>query len=146
MPRLRTILHLLVLPLAAQTITVPRTWDEAALKDWATPIAAPGVRPGCFSATEYYNSPVDYRTYPVYAAGREPAGYFDRLRKSKPELLFDRTQVKTQADWIAAGRRVFEGSDIGSFRRYEAEIIDEFHRRLHAAERDGSLATSVRFP
>ena len=53
--------------------TIPKTWDEAALKDWATPIAGLGVRPGHFSAKEYYESPVhNYRTYPVYAAGREP--------------------------------------------------------------------------
>jgi len=29
--------------LGAQGIEVPRTWDEAALKDWATPIAGLGV-------------------------------------------------------------------------------------------------------
>ncbi|HZO51931.1 MAG TPA: hypothetical protein VFB63_04405 [Bryobacteraceae bacterium] len=109
--------------------SVPRTWDEASLKDWATPIAALGVRPGHFSAADYYQSPVDnYRTYPVYSAGREPAGYWDRLRTAKPEPLFDRSKVKSQADWIAAGKIVFAESDIGSFRRYEPAIIDEFHK------------------
>jgi len=39
--------------LGAQAVEVPRTWDEAALKDWATPIAGIGVRPGQFSAEEY---------------------------------------------------------------------------------------------
>ena len=34
------------LTLAGQKMDVPRTWDETALKDWATPIAALGVRPG----------------------------------------------------------------------------------------------------
>src|SRR3954462_14178898 len=96
--------------------TVPRTWDEAALKDWATPIAALGVRPGHFSAAEYYGSPVDnYRTYPVYAAGREPAGYWERLRNAKPEPLIEAAALKTRADWVAAGRRVFGESDMGSF-------------------------------
>ncbi len=115
--------------LGAQAIEVPRTWDEAALKDWATPIAGLGVRPGHFSTAEYYASPLDnYRTYPVYAPGREPAGYWERLQKAKPEPLIDASKLKTKTDWIAAGKRVFEESDIGSFRRYEREVIEEFHK------------------
>ena len=119
----------LVLRLSAQqTVQIPRTWDEEMLHEWATPIAALSVRPGHFSAKEYYASPVDnYRSYPVYAAGREPAGYFERLRKAKPEPLIQPAALKTKAAWIAAGKRVFEESDLGSFRRYEADIIEEFH-------------------
>jgi mono/diheme cytochrome c family protein len=87
------------------------------------------VRPGHFSEAEYYASPVDnYRTYPVYAAGREPAGYWERLQKAKPEPLIDTAQLKTKADWIAAGKRVFEEADIGSFRQYAPEIIEEYHK------------------
>ena len=51
-------------------------------------IAALGVRPGHYSAQEYYASPADnYRTYPVYAAGREPEGYWQHLQHAKPELV-----------------------------------------------------------
>jgi hypothetical protein len=55
---------------------IPKTWDERALADWATPVAGLNVRPGHFSEQEYYAAPIDnLRTYPVYYPGREPAGY-----------------------------------------------------------------------
>lgn len=126
---LRIVFLAAAIRLGAQTTTVPKTWDEAALKDWATPIAALGVRPGHFSAEEYYASPVqNYRTYPVYAAGREPVGYFERLQKAKPEPLIESGKLKTKTDWIAAGQRVFEEFGPGTFLRDEPEIIEEFHK------------------
>ncbi len=30
---------------------VPKIWDDAALADWATPIAAVGLRPGHYTGT-----------------------------------------------------------------------------------------------
>ena len=40
-------------------------WIDEALADWATPIAALGVRPGHCSETEYYSAPPDnLRTSP----------------------------------------------------------------------------------
>jgi hypothetical protein len=50
---------------------IPRVWDERALAGWATPVAGLNVRPGHFSAEEYYRAPTDnHRTYPVYATDR----------------------------------------------------------------------------
>jgi hypothetical protein len=37
----------------------PRIWDDAALADWATPIAALTLRPPHYSAAEYYSVPGD---------------------------------------------------------------------------------------
>lgn len=51
-----------LLLLAAAGLTAaqpPRIWDDEALKDWATPVAALGVRPGHYSAAEYYAIPGD---------------------------------------------------------------------------------------
>ena len=49
-----------------------RIWCDEAVKDWATPIAALGVRPGHFSERDYYAVPADnYQTYPVYHPDRE---------------------------------------------------------------------------
>src|SRR5216684_4391072 len=46
---------LAALPLAVcGQLQVPKTWDVVPLADWATPIAALGVRPGHFSVEEYY--------------------------------------------------------------------------------------------
>jgi hypothetical protein len=35
-----------LLLLQASSITPPKTWDEQALRDWATPVAGLNVRPG----------------------------------------------------------------------------------------------------
>lgn len=69
---------------------VPRIWDDGALADWATPVAALGVRPGHYTAAEYYTAPADnLRTYPVYPPNKEPVGYWERLQKEKPAPLVD---------------------------------------------------------
>jgi hypothetical protein len=79
--------------LSAQRVSLqpcgaPRTWDTAALSDWATPVTSINVPPGHFSEAEYYRAPVDsYRTYPVYRPDREPPGYWDSLNRKKPEPL-----------------------------------------------------------
>ena len=91
---------------------VPKIWDDAALKEWATPIAALGVRPGYFTSEEYYKVPADnLRTYPVYHPDSEPASYWDSLHKMKPERLVDIAKVRSMADWIAAGERAFRELD-----------------------------------
>src|SRR6266478_6905256 len=80
----------------------PRTWDSYALADWATPLALTNTRPGHFSEEEYYRAPVDnYRTYPVYHPDREPAGYWEALKKRKPEPLVDLGSASPTFKWIA---------------------------------------------
>jgi len=55
---------------------VPKTWDEKALKEWATPVAGLNLRPTHRSEKEYYAMPVEnLKTYPVYYPGRELEGY-----------------------------------------------------------------------
>jgi hypothetical protein len=45
---------------------IPKTWDEAALADWALPFAGLNQRPTHISAKECYALPVEnLRTYPV---------------------------------------------------------------------------------
>jgi len=51
-----------------------------------------------------------FKSYPIYHPDREPAGYFDQLRAAEPEEVFDAAKLKTEADWIAAGKVVFEVS------------------------------------
>ena len=59
----------------------PRFWNDRELTDWATPIAALGVRPSHYPEREYYAAPEAewVRTYPVYFPGREPVGYWEML-------------------------------------------------------------------
>jgi mono/diheme cytochrome c family protein len=114
-------------PLLAQNSfnpAIPKTWDPAALEDWATPLAGLNARPGHFSATEYYRAPIDnLRSYPVYYPGREPVGYWEMLTKIGPKPLIERERLSTEADWIRIGRRVFEEHDVPAFRRFDAKLI-----------------------
>ena len=91
---------------------VPRIWNDAALADWATPVAGLNVRPSHYSSTEYYSVPGDnLRTYPIYHPDSEPAGYWEELNKKKPELLVDVSKIRSKEDWIAAGERAFREVD-----------------------------------
>src|SRR5215471_3336004 len=99
------------LVLSAQT-TAPKIWDDKALEDWATPIAALGVRPGHFTSKEYYSAPVEnLKTYPVYRPDREPPGYWQWLQKQKPQPLLDLAKPRTREDWIRDGETVFLNMD-----------------------------------
>ena len=104
--------------------TIPKTWDEAALADWATPIAGLNVRPTHISAKEYYSLPVENRkTYPVYYPGREPQGYWEMLQRVAPRPLIEPEKLKSDADWIEAGRIVFHEADDLHLRTFDPKII-----------------------
>src|SRR6476659_8954402 len=79
---------------------IPKTWDEGALADWATPLAGLNVRPGHMSTDEYYALRVEnLRTYPADYPGREPEGYWDMIQRVGPKPLIERDKLKTKADW-----------------------------------------------
>lgn len=92
------------------TPEIPKTWDEEALKGLELPLADSAIEVEHASAAYYYSQPVRpiYRQYTVYAPSREPRGYFDSLKSKEPEIVFDRTKLKTKKDWINAGKLVFE--------------------------------------
>src|SRR5215510_14259794 len=121
--KFRTILAILLSGISGFA-QAPKTWDAKALADWATPVAGLNVRPGHFSEEEYYRAPVDnLRTYPVYYPGREPEGYWEMLQKVGPKPLIEPETLKTDADWIRAGKRVFEEYDDPAFRTYGPKVI-----------------------
>jgi mono/diheme cytochrome c family protein len=94
------------------------------LADWATPIAGLNVRPTHMSAEEYYALPIEnLRTYPVYVPGREPDGYWEMLQHVSPQPLIEPAKLKSEADWISAGRRVFEEADIPHLRTLDPKLI-----------------------
>jgi hypothetical protein len=111
--------------LTARTQTqVPRIWDDAALGDWAAPVAALDIRPGHYTSAEYYQAPADnFRTYPVYPPDKEPAGYWQGLQKQKPAPLVDASAIHGAGDWIAAGERAFREIDKVSARTSDPEIL-----------------------
>ncbi len=77
------------------------------------PLANPIGSPKPVPADYYYRIPVRpiYKQYPVYAPGREPAGYMDWLKKQDPVILWDdathKPKLETEADFIKAGELVF---------------------------------------
>jgi hypothetical protein len=92
---------------------VPQMWDDTAMASVEVPLANPIGSPKHAKAEYYYRIPVRkiYKQYPVYAPGREPAGYMDWLKKQEPVVLWEDTGrkpiLKTEADWIRAGEMVF---------------------------------------
>ena len=89
---------------------IPKTWVDAELAEAEIPLADPIASPSHVSADYYYRIPERkiYKTYPVYAPAKEPLGYLDWLKQQEPEIVFDATKLKTEADWIRAGELVFE--------------------------------------
>lgn len=108
---------------------IPRTWDEAALADWATPLVGIDARPTHISPKDYYALPVDdLKTYPVYLPGREPEGYWELLKRIGPKPMIEADKLKTEADWIEAGRQVFEQMDHLHLRTFDPKFIEAARR------------------
>ncbi|HVW10420.1 MAG TPA: di-heme oxidoredictase family protein [Bryobacteraceae bacterium] len=100
-------LPILALPLFAADI--PRTWEKSAVETLEVPLVRPEFSPVHISEEAYYKIPerVIYKSYPVYAPGREPAGYMEHLRSLDPAIAFDASKLNTPQEWIAAGEIVF---------------------------------------
>ena len=92
---------------------IPRTWDDQEIARHEIPLADPTGSPKHVSSDYYYTIPVRpiYKGYPVYAPGREPAGYLDRLKQEEPVTVWGGDHVPrldTDADWMRAGEIVFD--------------------------------------
>jgi len=117
-----------IVALSSQSINtntnVPRIWDDRALEEWATPLAALDTRPGHYTSAEYYKVPPDnLRTSPVYPRDKEPAGYWEWLQQQKPAPLVDAASIHSTQDWIAAGTRAFREVDKVSARTSDPELL-----------------------
>jgi hypothetical protein len=127
--RVITFAFLISVPLI-RAQSVPRTWEDSALSGWATPVVGLNVRPGHMSEKDYYALPVEnLRTYPVYYPGREPAGYWEMLQHVAPKPLIEPALLKTEADWIEAGRRVFDELDHLPLRTFDPKLIAAVRNR-----------------
>jgi len=136
--------------IGAQSNRVPRIWDDAALADWATPVAGLNTRPAHYSSAEYYATPEDnYRTYPIYHPDREPPGYWESLQQQKPQPLVEAGAPRTRADWIAAGERAFLEMDLPLVRTSDPAVIaqlrDPARPRDDRVLPDGRLAGPMRW-
>src|ERR1700761_4175611 len=89
---------------------IPKTWDTEALATLEVPHPDPHYSPVAVPAEYYYSVPVRpvYKTYPVYAPGREPAHYLEWLREQEPQITFDPAHLHSQEEWTKAGELVFD--------------------------------------
>jgi hypothetical protein len=115
---------------SALTVDVPKAWNDRALRDWATPLPSLGSRPGFYSETDFDRIPIQtlYRSYPAYHPDREPAGYWEWLQKQTPRPLIDAHALRTERDWIEAGRTVFHELYRGLPQR-NADLIPQIRSR-----------------
>ncbi len=97
-------------PNSNAAITIPKTWDEEMIASLEVPLSNADFSPVHVSADYYYRMPVRpiYKSYPVYHPDKEPAGYAEWLKQQEPEVVFDASKLKTEEDWIKAGKLVFE--------------------------------------
>ena len=93
----------------ALTPHVPRTWEKSSLDTLELPLANRQYSPLHIDEAAYYGIPerVIYKSYPVYAPGREPAGYAEWLQTVEPEVAFDSSKLNTPEEWARAGEIVF---------------------------------------
>ena len=107
--------------------TIPRTWDDAAMATLEVPLANPIGTPKSASADYYYRVPVRpiYKSYPIYTPGHEPPGYLDWLKRQEPQIVWDdkghAPPLKTEADWIRAGKIAFDAPIAYGFPTYDEQ-------------------------
>lgn len=89
---------------------VPKTWEAEAIASVEIPLALAEYSPTHITGDYYYRIPVRpiYKSYPVYAPGKEPPGYWEWLKQREPEIAFEPARLKTKDDWVRAGELVFE--------------------------------------
>src|SRR3954451_3735897 len=114
------------LVLAAAQPLIPKTWDARELATFELPLVQ-ADRSARHATPDYYYKlavrPI-YKSYPVYAPGREPAGYMEWLAQQEPELAFDVSALHTEAEWIAAGETVFD-APIGYGATFKLETLHD---------------------
>jgi len=89
---------------------IPKTWDDAVVAALEVPLVNRAYSPVHISSADYYRLPVRqvFKSYPIYAPGKEPSGYIDWLMQREPVIVFDPAKLKTEADWVRAGELVFD--------------------------------------
>jgi mono/diheme cytochrome c family protein len=95
---------------ATFTAAIPKTWDDDAVAALEVALADAAYSPVHVKSDVYYQLPVRpvYKSYPIYAPGREPAGYKEWLQRQEPEIVFNASTLTTKSDWIRAGELVFD--------------------------------------
>ncbi len=116
---------------AQQSQKIPRTWDDEEIARHEVPLAQPEASPKHVSSDYYYRIPVRpiYKSYPVYAYGHEPSGYFESLERQEPVVVWDdkgrEPALQTDADWVRAGEVVFDAPLVLNTNVAVADVRDQ---------------------
>ena len=125
----------------SEKMAAPRIWDAKQLATWATPVAGLSATANFYTEEEYYAAPVDnLRTYPVYAPDKEPKGYRDWMLKQGAQRLIEPEKLKTERDWVEAGRAVFAGLDFPVTRTDDPRLM-KFLSDADAVRKGGDAIT-----
>ncbi len=111
MPRLiLAALLLFQLPSSSGEGSAKPVWDDRELASFELPLIRPESSPTHVTADYYYRIPARtiYKSYPIYAPGKEPPNYMHWLEAQEPQVVFDATKLKSDQDWIRAGEIVFD--------------------------------------
>ena len=135
-----------LLLLSAQPHAVPKTWEAREVASFEVPLVRADRSPQHASPDYYYRLAVRpiYKSYPIYAPGREPAGYMDWLAQQEPEIAFDPSRLRTDADWITAGETVFD-APIGYGATFKVTAVRDprwYERNRVPITRDGVMPFS----
>lgn len=126
------------------TPVIPKTWDTEAINSLQLPLADPKISAKLISSSYYYSMPVRpiYKSYDVYRPDREPRGYMDQLKQKEPEIVFDASKLKSEADWTKAGEMVFDAPiefDSDDMLYTEVRDMDWFVKNNVLVTRDGVM-------
>lgn len=78
---------------------IPKTGDEPASREQATPRVGINVRPSHISSAKYITLLVDnLKSWPVDLPGREPEGYLQMLQRVGPQPMIEPGKVTTEAE------------------------------------------------
>ncbi len=112
--RIASTIVAVAIPLLGQSPV--KVWSNQEALSFRLPLAGLGAPPALITEERYYALPeYNLKTYPVYHPDKEPKGYLDWLKQQDPKPLVDLGDLKTEADWIAAGREVFYGRELPRF-------------------------------
>jgi hypothetical protein len=139
-------LGILLLQPPAPSSVEGRIWDARALASFEVPLAQADRSAQHATPDYYYRLAVRpiYKSYPIYAPGREPADYLDWLTQQEPVIAFDPAALRTGADWIAAGETVFD-APIGYGATFKLDTLRDpaWYTRNHIPlTRDGVMPFS----
>src|ERR1044072_9614512 len=92
------------------TVVTPKTWETEAINSFQLPLADRKLSTKLISSSYYYSIPVRpiYKSYDVYRPDLEPVGYMQELKRKDPQIIFDSSKLRSEADWTKAGEMVFD--------------------------------------